>query len=882
MISQSEMADFFIDTTNYLFSITYFNMNTIYISQDQVNLIKEATKKDEFLLTEAKADKALKKYIREYTNSQIAQYMDTPLRELPDYLQRALNPGEGESAMFNSVADNQNGNNRLYDFLKVNFYEQFGIFHDSGPKKYMEGLARISLTELGFYSFGSELQGNKIMRLGREVRIIAKHPEILENAGIELDGNLNGLSYDDFINYIGPALTKYRDEMRNDVNSYQSETPTNYIIKEIKDKPITGYGTAMMELTPSSYRYLESLEPYVDWCICGSRHPGMYGQYTSNGGKFYVCEKEGFKNVPREQGENCPLDEYGLSLICVLVGPDGWPENITTRWNHDFGGENHDNLSNAKQLQEILGVKYFDYFKPRKQEELASLNIRESKAEPAQKQVGGKVNAGVMDAVTACGTMEEGAEPKSDEYKVGALKGDDGLNPYMHVNEENDEKNNPFEKYFNDIANFMEENGLHVKPFPSVKLDWSDQDGIFIRTGYYSPDEKKVVLFCKDRHPKDILRSYAHEMVHHAQNLEGKDLNFTSNDDVKDNKKLEKLESEAYLKGNVFFRKWTEYKQSGKNSINESKSNKKVVNDEGEIVPENCEECGGKIGTYICGEPIYKCSKCGKYYGTVKFTLKESEIFEDTNPDDIDLSSFNIKRELNPKFWKNDLLDSRIRLKLLDIADDFIDFLGVNWVKPEDIIITGSLANYNWNKKYSDIDLHILIDFSKVDKRRDFVKKYFDSLKSQWNETHEGIKIFGFPVEVYVQDTNEVHTSTGVYSIDKNKWITEPEREKLATSKVNKTEIRNKVAKYVDRIDSLENEYENSKNDDYKIRKISEKAEKLFDEIKKERRDSLNGNKKSTEITTGNIIFKCLRRLNYLDKLYDLKTKTYDKMNSLP
>ena len=85
------------------------------------------------------------------------------------------------------------------------------------------------------------------------------------------------------------------------------------------------------------------------------------------------------------------------------------------------------------------------------------------------------------------------------------------------------------------------------------------------------------------------------------------------------------------------------------------------------------------------------------------------------------------------------MLDSRIRLKLLDIAEDFIDFLGVDWVKPDDIIMTGSLANFNWNKKYSDIDLHVLIDFSKVDKRTDFVKKYFDSLKNQWNEVHEDL-----------------------------------------------------------------------------------------------------------------------------------------------
>lgn len=500
--------------------------------------------------------------------------------------------------------------------------------------------------------------------------------------------------------------------------------------------------------------------------------------------------------------------------------------------------------------------------------------ISERKVPSAQEQVP-KVNAGIMDAVTGCGTMEEGAEPESNEYKLGVEKGGE-ISPNYHVNESS--KNSEFEEKFNEIAEFMQENGLEVSPFPKVNLDWSEQDGLFIRTGFYSPDEKAITVFCKDRHPKDILRTFAHEMVHHSQNLRGVNLEFSSDDDVKDNKELEKIEAEAYLKGNIYFRKWTEYVTSKNKTLNEGKK-KKTINDEGEVVPDNC-ECGGKIGTYICGEPIYKCTKCGKYYGTVKFTLNEAELLNETNPEDVDLSSFNIKQELNPKFWKNNLLDSRIRLKLMDIADDFIDFLGVDWVEPDDIIMTGSLANFNWNKKYSDIDLHVLMDFSKVDKRTDFVKKYFDSLKNQWNEEHEDLKIFGFPVEVYVQDTNETHNSSGVYSLDKNEWVKEPKREKLAKAKVNKSLIRSKVAKYADEIDALVKQYEKNKDDSHKIEKISKSAENLWDAIKNERKSELNNNK--SEISNGNIVFKCLRRLNYLDKLYNLKTQTYDNLNSLP
>lgn len=449
---------------------------------------------------------------------------------------------------------------------------------------------------------------------------------------------------------------------------------------------------------------------------------------------------------------------------------------------------------------------------------LLELSDKKSKKLTPQEQVHNKVNSGLMPI-----EMEEGAEPGgSDTFMLGPEKTMD-LNPYYHVNEEKDSES--FKQYFKEIAEFMKENGLNVYPFPKIHLDWSNQDGLFIKTGYYSPEEKAITVFCNERHPKDILRTFAHEMIHHSQNMNGINLSFTSNDDVKDNKELEKIEAEAYLKGNIYFRKWTEYKNS--NGM-----------------------------------------------------LNESKIIDETNPEDVDLSSFNIKRELNPKFWRNNLLDSRIRMKLLDIADDFIDFLGVDWVTPDDIIMTGSLANFNWNKQYSDIDLHVLIDFSKVDKRKDFVKKYFDSLKNQWNEEHGDLKIFGFPVEVYVQDTNEAHASSGIYSLDKNKWLTEPKRDNLAKAKVNKSLIRSKVAKYIDCIDDLVKEYTENKEDSHRIESVSQKANKLWDVIKNERKGELNKGK--SEISNGNIIFKCLRRLNYLDKLYKLKTQTYDNLNSLP
>lgn len=250
--------------------------------------------------------------------------------------------------------------------------------------------------------------------------------------------------------------------------------------------------------------------------------------------------------------------------------------------------------------------------------------------------------------------------------------------------------------------------------------------------------------------------------------------------------------------------------------------------------------------------------------------LKKKDIFS------IDLSSFRPQKELHPKIWPHNLLNSKVRLRLLDIADDFISTLEVDWVKPKDIILTGSLANYNWSK-FSDFDLHILIDFTKVDERVAFVKDYFDSKKSLWNEKHENLKIYGFPVEIYVQDTNELHTASGIYSLYKNKWLKEPEANNIKAIKLDKFLIKEKTIKFIKQITKLEEDFENA-GDDYTASVVGDKSKLLFDKIKSMRRESLkNGN----EMSVGNLIFKYLRRFGYISKLVEIKNKTYDRINSI-
>lgn len=241
---------------------------------------------------------------------------------------------------------------------------------------------------------------------------------------------------------------------------------------------------------------------------------------------------------------------------------------------------------------------------------------------------------------------------------------------------------------------------------------------------------------------------------------------------------------------------------------------------------------------------------------------------------DISLKSFEIRDELNPKFWINNKINSRVRLKLLDLADEFIESLAVDWVKPEDIVLTGSIANYNWSK-YSDVDVHILMDFNKIWKKTEFVQDYFDSKKAIWSQEHENLKIYGFPVEMYVEDSNNDNPSSGIYSLNKNKWIVEPND--FQDAELNEKYIKKESAKIMTEIDDIDEALKTEK-DNHKLEVLSTKLKKLFDRLHKQRKESLE---KHGEMGTYNIIWKVLRRSGHLDKIWEIINDVYNKVNSI-
>ena len=101
---------------------------------------------------------------------------------------------------------------------------------------------------------------------------------------------------------------------------------------------------------------------------------------------------------------------------------------------------------------------------------------------------------------------------------------------------------------------------------------------------------------------------------------------------------------------------------------------------------------------------------------------------------ELSTSGITSQKGLHPKFWFRRELDSKVRRKLVKIAQDVAKDLEI-YDFIDDIILTGSIATYNWHT-LSDIDLHILLDFRKVDKNVKLVKKYLDSQKTLWNKNH--------------------------------------------------------------------------------------------------------------------------------------------------
>lgn len=215
---------------------------------------------------------------------------------------------------------------------------------------------------------------------------------------------------------------------------------------------------------------------------------------------------------------------------------------------------------------------------------------------------------------------------------------------------------------------------------------------------------------------------------------------------------------------------------------------------------------------------------------------------------------------LSDKIWTNDKMLPKFREALLKIAGEFIDYLGIP-IDVVDITMTGSYANYNYTV-FSDIDLHIIVDMESLSNDTDLVEEFFNAKRSFWNDRHD-ITLKGIEVELYPQDADEEHNSTGVYSIYDDMWVVKPKKfkDKIDVERIEKD--ANKIIK------EIEAAIKSS------IKRMDEKPiSRILKKLKKMRSSGLE---RSGELSHENITYKVTRAQGFLQKLFDTKYEIQDK-----
>ena len=233
--------------------------------------------------------------------------------------------------------------------------------------------------------------------------------------------------------------------------------------------------------------------------------------------------------------------------------------------------------------------------------------------------------------------------------------------------------------------------------------------------------------------------------------------------------------------------------------------------------------------------------------------------------EEVEPESFNVNNDLEDRIWDNMKMRKEVRSPMLKIAQSFIETLPFE-VEIKDITLTGSLANYNWSS-YSDVDLHIIIDFSEIDDNYKLVKGFFDSTRARWNDKHD-ITLKGYDVEIYVENEGEAHKSSGIYSVLNDEWVIEPKKYQASID-------FNAARRKADDIESRVNRASNLvMTGEYK--KALRSVDKLKKKIRNMRRAGLDSPQQ--EFSVENIAFKILRRGGILDTLNNIKIDAHDFM----
>ena len=305
------------------------------------------------MLTEI-SNNAIETLLKKY-NPQFVNLMDKTIKELDNWETVQLPPQtiKGRSVSLRTtpqyagaiilsslgVTDaeiQQHPNMKIKDYMRLKLLKEFQINRGQGPIKYLRGIIRICCdNNEGINFFTINHAPDK--RLLKKFRQIINH---IYTNDLDFNEDLNGLTLVQLNKIIGAKMrvSAYKEWLAN----RKQEEEVQNTFGEYKVVPINSHEEAS--------RYAK----YTAWCVTHSQ--SNYDGYTGDGSRFFFCLKNGFKNVVRRRGEECPLDEYGLSMVSVLIRQNGTVKHITTRWNHDNEGEDNSNLHTLEQVEQILGI----------------------------------------------------------------------------------------------------------------------------------------------------------------------------------------------------------------------------------------------------------------------------------------------------------------------------------------------------------------------------------------------------------------------------------------------------------------------------------------------------------------------------------------------
>ena len=183
--------------------------------------------------------------------------------------------------------------------------------------------------------------GESIMKLNSILKYINND----ESLNSSFDRNLNGLTFEKLSEQTTEGMEQaYKSERERFSSTDFGERNTSYNIVKIND-----------------FEEASEYSKFTSWCV--THDDEAFDSYTNNGiCVFYFCLKDGFESIPEKIGENCPLDEYGLSMLAVCVDENGECNSITCRWNDNNGGNG--NIMSTEELSRLLGVNFYEVFKP--------------------------------------------------------------------------------------------------------------------------------------------------------------------------------------------------------------------------------------------------------------------------------------------------------------------------------------------------------------------------------------------------------------------------------------------------------------------------------------------------------------------------------------